>query len=58
MIHGYINLVWIIKMFNLILGIILCILVMKYNEQIVQFLISSGSIDSLINYLQNLKQKL
>ena len=29
-------------MFNLILGIILCILVMKYNQEIVQFLIASG----------------
>ena len=36
-------------MFNLILGIILCILVMKYNQEIVQFLIVSGSIDSIID---------
>jgi hypothetical protein len=44
------------NVFNLILGIILCILVMKYNQEIVSFLISSGSIDSLINYLQSLKE--
>ena len=29
---------------------------MKYNQEIVQFLIVSGSIDSLITYLQSLKE--
>jgi len=43
-------------MFNLILGIVLCIIVMKYNEKIVQSLITSGSIDSFLGYLQKLKQ--
>ena len=43
-------------MFNLILGIIICIIVMKYNQEIVTFLISSDGMDSLINYLQNLKE--
>ena len=43
-------------MFNLILGIILCILVMKYNQEIVQFLVSSGSIDRMMEYLQSLKE--
>ena len=43
-------------MFNLILGIILCILVMKYNQEIVQFLIASGSIDLIIGYLKQKRQ--
>ena len=43
-------------MFNLILGIIFCIIIMKYNEEIVQFLIALGSIDSIIGYFQKLKQ--
>ena len=43
-------------MFNLILGIVLCIIVMKYNEPIIEFLIHSGSVDRLIAYLQNLKE--
>ena len=42
------------NVFNLILGIKLCIIVMKYNQEIVQFLIASGSIVSLITYLQSL----
>ena len=41
-------------MFNLILEIILCILVMKYNQEIVQFLIASGSIDLIIGYYKTL----
>ena len=43
-------------MINLILGIILCMIVMKYNQEIVQFLIESGNIDSLITYLHSLKE--
>ena len=43
-------------MFNLILGIILCILVMKYNQEIVFFLISSDSMDSIMNYTQRFKE--
>ena len=43
-------------MINLILGIILCMIVMKYNQEIVQFLIVSGNIDSLITYLHSLKE--
>ena len=43
-------------MFNLILGIIICIIVMKYNQEIVSFLISSDSMYLIINYLQSLKE--
>jgi len=43
-------------MINLILGIILCMIVIKYNQEIVQFLIVSGNIDSLITYLYSLKE--
>jgi hypothetical protein len=43
-------------MFNLILGIVLCVVVMKYNEPIIDFLIHSGSLDTLISYLQSLKE--
>ena len=43
-------------MINLLLGIILCMIVMKYNQEIVQFLIVSGNIDSLITYLHSLKE--
>ncbi len=42
-------------MFNIILGIILCLIFMSYNQEIVQFLIHSGSIDSVISYLESLK---
>ena len=42
-------------MFNIILGIILCLVVMSYNQEIVQFLINSGTIDSMIGYLESLK---
>jgi len=44
-----------IPLFNLILGIILYIGIMKYNQEIVHFLIPSGSINYLINYLHKLK---
>jgi hypothetical protein len=43
-------------MFNLILGIIICIIIMKYNQEIVSFLISSDSINLTINYLKSLKE--
>ena len=43
------------KMFNILLGIILCLIFMNYNQEIVQFLINSGSIDSVISYLEDLK---
>ena len=42
-------------MFNIILGIFLCLIFMNYNQEIVQFLIHSGSIDSVISYLESLK---
>ena len=42
-------------MFNIILGIIICLIVMSYNQEIVQFLINSGTIDSMIGYLESLK---
>ena len=38
-------------MFNLILGIIICIIVMKYNQETVSLLILSDSIETLINYI-------
>ena len=42
-------------MFNIILGIIICLIFMNYSQEIVQFLIHSGSIDSVISYLESLK---
>ena len=45
-------------MFNIILGIILCLIVMSYNQEIVQFLTYSGTIDSMIGYLESLKYQI
>ena len=42
-------------MFNIILGIIFCLIFMSYNQEIVQFLINSGTIDSMIGFLESLK---
>ena len=43
-------------MFDLILGIIICIIIMKYNQEIMSFLISSDNINLTINYLKSLKE--
>ena len=47
---------WSWLVFILLLGIILCSIIINYNQEIVQFLIVSDNIDSLINYLQSFKE--
>ena len=44
------------RMFNVIVGVILCLVVINYHDEIVSFAVHSGAVDSAIGYLENLKK--
>ena len=43
-------------MFNVVVGVILCLVVINYHDEIVSFAVHSGAVDTAIGYLENLKK--